>query len=185
MFVFFSRVQLQQEKSSSLLVLYHFVDSLNADPIMMIRRLTAQVSYGFCFWALILDTRLVILWCFWQVFILFALVLVCSTSWLLFTGISYCLLLHVTCQSLWMIILPFICWCLWLALTVFFSWCSMWAILLPWPVTLYVWLKNSLVGWKKYLQSLQEEWSLYWILLTGFLWVDEDFYTFIRIHSQN
>lgn len=64
MFVFFSRVQLQQEKSSSLLVLYHFVDSLNADPIMMIRRLTAQVSYGFCFWALILDTRLVILWCF-------------------------------------------------------------------------------------------------------------------------
>ncbi|PVD37428.1 hypothetical protein C0Q70_00018 [Pomacea canaliculata] len=36
-------VQLQQEKSSSLLVLYHFVDSLNADPIMMIRRLTAQL----------------------------------------------------------------------------------------------------------------------------------------------
>ena len=41
------RIQLQQEKSSSMLVLYHFVDSpssISADPIIMIRRLTAQVS---------------------------------------------------------------------------------------------------------------------------------------------
>ena len=40
-------IQLQQEKSSSMLVLYHFVDSpssISADPIIMIRRLTAQVN---------------------------------------------------------------------------------------------------------------------------------------------
>ncbi|XP_076448503.1 nephrocystin-3-like isoform X2 [Babylonia areolata] len=39
-------IQLQQEKSSSMLVLYHFVDSSSsicADPIIMIRRLTAQL----------------------------------------------------------------------------------------------------------------------------------------------
>nr|KAG5697850.1 hypothetical protein BaRGS_017107 [Batillaria attramentaria] len=39
-------IQLQQEKSSSTLVLYHFVDSqasISADPIIMIRRLTAQL----------------------------------------------------------------------------------------------------------------------------------------------
>ena len=45
--LFISRIQLQQEKIPSSLLLYHYVgreSSVSADPIMMMRRLTAQVG---------------------------------------------------------------------------------------------------------------------------------------------
>ena len=43
----FIRIELQVEKSPSSLVLYHFVgseSSISADPVVMTRRITAQVS---------------------------------------------------------------------------------------------------------------------------------------------
>ena len=91
------RIQLQQEKSSSMLVLYHFVDSpssISADPIIMIRRLTAQVRCHLLF--------LLSIWCMfsllnaWMFFRYLNNYSLCCCKWSLGNKVSIFLSLSVS-----------------------------------------------------------------------------------------